>query len=111
MATLRGLLRDAERLGDDTLPDAVTVYQNQFALVLAQQGGPLAELAASANPMVTSERTPQPQPTPTGEPAAKGTETVKAAEATETTPDTPPASDETSTTTTELASGGRRHKR
>ena len=41
MATLRGLLRDAERLGDETLADAVTVYQNQFALVLAQQGGPL----------------------------------------------------------------------
>ena len=36
MATLRGLLRDAERLGDETLADAVTVYQNQFALVLAQ---------------------------------------------------------------------------
>ena len=46
MATLRGLLRDAERLGDETLADAVTVYQNQFALVLAQQGGPLSELAA-----------------------------------------------------------------
>ena len=39
MATLRGLLRDAERLKDETLADAVTVYQSQFALVLAQQGG------------------------------------------------------------------------
>jgi len=36
MATLRGLLRDAERLQDETLADAVTAYQNQFALVLAQ---------------------------------------------------------------------------
>jgi hypothetical protein len=37
IATLRGLLRDAERLGDETLADAVTVHLNQFALVLAQQ--------------------------------------------------------------------------
>jgi hypothetical protein len=114
MATLRGLLRDAERLGDDTLADAVTVYQNQFALVLAQQGGPLAELVASVKPPVDSERSPAPQPTPTREAAAKAAETAKAAESAkpaETTPDAPSASDETPTTTTELASGGRRHKR
>ncbi|PBJ67381.1 hypothetical protein BB737_02395, partial [Mycobacterium avium subsp. hominissuis] len=34
---LRGLLRDAETLGDDTLAGAVTVYLNQFSLVIAQQ--------------------------------------------------------------------------
>src|SRR5690349_7293734 len=61
MATLRGLLRDAERLGDETLADAVTVYQNQFALVLAQQGGPLAELVKS-RPPAPVERKPQSQP-------------------------------------------------
>src|SRR5689334_15466730 len=60
MATLRGLLRDAERLGDETLADAVTVYQNQFALVLAQQGGPLSELAAAA-PSTTDEKDTAPQ--------------------------------------------------
>lgn len=42
---LRGLLRDAEDLGDETLARAVAVYQEQFLLVLAQQGGPLDRLA------------------------------------------------------------------
>ncbi len=100
MATLRGLLRDAERLEDETLADAVTVYQSQFALVLAQQGGPLAELAASVKP-ATSGRTPQPQPTSTEGPV----------KATENTPDKEAVPDETPTTTTELTTGGRRHKR
>ncbi|WP_319457490.1 MULTISPECIES: hypothetical protein [unclassified Mycobacterium] len=44
---LRGLLRDAEQLGDDTLAKAVVVYQEQLLLVLAQQGGPVAELAVA----------------------------------------------------------------
>jgi hypothetical protein len=100
MATLRGLLRDAERLGDETLADAVTVYQSQFALVLAQQGGPLADLAASVKP-VSDGRTPQPQPTSTQEPA----------KATDNKTDIQPVADETLTTTTELAGGGRRRKR
>ena len=42
---LRGLLRDAEALGDDTLAKAIVVYQEQLLLVLAQQGGPVAGLA------------------------------------------------------------------
>ena len=46
---LRGLLRDAEQLCDDALANAVTVYQHQFSLVLAQQGGPLSELGAAAS--------------------------------------------------------------
>jgi hypothetical protein len=41
---LAGLHRDATRLGDDTLVKAIAVYLNQFSLVLAQQGGPLAHL-------------------------------------------------------------------
>jgi hypothetical protein len=40
---LRGLLRDAEHLGDDTLARAVSVYLGQFSLVLAQQGSLLDE--------------------------------------------------------------------
>jgi hypothetical protein len=44
---LRGLLGDAELLGDDTLAKAVAVYQEQLLLVLAQQGGPVAELAVA----------------------------------------------------------------
>jgi hypothetical protein len=45
---LRGLLRDAEQLGDDTLASAVMVHLNQFSLVLAQQAGPLTELTATS---------------------------------------------------------------
>lgn len=45
---LRGLLRDAERLGDDALAKVVAVYQEQFLLVLAQQSGPLSSLAGAA---------------------------------------------------------------
>jgi hypothetical protein len=41
---LVGLQRDATRLGDETLVKAIAVYLNQFSLVLAQQGGPLAHL-------------------------------------------------------------------
>ncbi|MDT5351364.1 MAG: hypothetical protein QOH91_4651 [Mycobacterium sp.] len=43
---LRGLLRDAERLGDDTLAKAVSVYLGQFSLVLAQHGSLLSEFDA-----------------------------------------------------------------
>jgi hypothetical protein len=39
---LRGLLRDAEELGDDTLAKGITVYQSRLALVLAQQGVPVS---------------------------------------------------------------------
>jgi len=98
MATLRGLLRDAERLGDETLADAVTVYQSQFALVLAQQGGPLSELAAASSSAVGGDSVPQ---------ATSAEEPVKA---TDDKPDKQPAPDETSTSTTELATGGRRRK-
>lgn len=44
LALLRGLLRDAEELGDDTLATAVAAHLDQFTLVLAQQSGRLAEL-------------------------------------------------------------------
>lgn len=47
---LSGLLRDAERLGDDTLARAVAVYQEQLVLVLAQQAGPVSEVATPARP-------------------------------------------------------------
>jgi hypothetical protein len=46
LTVVRGLLRDAEELGDDTLAKAVAVYQEQFLLVLAQQSGPLSALVA-----------------------------------------------------------------
>jgi hypothetical protein len=98
MATLRGLLRDAERLKDETLADAVTVYQNQFALVLAQQGGPLSELAARG-PSAKGARNVQPQASSTEEPAKQ----------TQDKPAKQPETSENSRSTTELASGGQRH--
>jgi hypothetical protein len=42
---LGGLLRDAERLGDETLAKAVAAYQEQLLLVLAQQAGPVSDIA------------------------------------------------------------------
>ncbi|MCV7424787.1 hypothetical protein H7K45_30035 [Mycobacterium yunnanensis] len=42
---LSGLLRDAERLGDDSLARAVAVHQEQLLLVLAQQAGPVSDVA------------------------------------------------------------------
>jgi hypothetical protein len=61
---LRGLLRDTEQLGDDTLAGAVSVYLGQFTLVLAQQGSLLGELAAAPSPGDTpaQEHTPTQQP-------------------------------------------------
>ena len=50
---LSGLLREAERLGDETLAKAVAVYQEQLVLVLAQQAGPVSGIAKTAK-----ERTP-----------------------------------------------------
>ncbi|RDH77943.1 hypothetical protein DVS77_13935 [Mycolicibacterium moriokaense] len=99
MATLNGLLRDAERIGDETLADAVTAYQNQFALVLAQQGGPLSELAAGPPPAKTA-RGPQPQ-APAREPAKP----------TDAQADKQPVPDESSAATAEVASDGGRRRR
>jgi hypothetical protein len=107
MATLRGLLRDAERLGDETLADAVTVYQSQFALVLAQQGGPLTALATGA-PSAPAKRSAPPQaPSPKEpvKPPANGPAKPQEDRADKPkTPAEPPAS------TTEMAGGGRRRE-
>jgi hypothetical protein len=102
VTTLRGLLRDAERLGDETLADAVTVHLNQFALVLAQQGGPLAELAASAAPSATSGRTPPPQPPSAEKPAKVNDDKADKVDR---------QASEGPTSTAELTSDGRRRQR
>ena len=59
---LGGLLRDAERLGDETLAKAVAVYQEQLLLVLAQQAGPVSGLtgATTARPPTTPNNKPAP---------------------------------------------------
>lgn len=46
---LRGLLRDAESLGDATLTGAVTVYLSQFSQVLTQQGSVTSEPAVRSD--------------------------------------------------------------
>jgi len=67
---LGGLLRDAERLGDETLAKAVAVYQEQLLLVLAQQAGPVSDIAGPRPPESKHDRNPAPaapKPTPTAE--------------------------------------------
>lgn len=54
---LGGLLRDAERLGDETLARAVAVYQEQLVLVLAQQAGPVSNVAEATEPAPEPETT------------------------------------------------------
>jgi hypothetical protein len=89
---LRGLLRDAEQLGDDTLARAVSVYLGQFSLVLAQQGSLLSEPADASSSATVAKPDEQaameePQPAP------------------------PPVDDELSATTRRVAAGGRRRRR
>jgi hypothetical protein len=60
---LRGLLRDAEALGDDTLAKAVAVYQEQVLLVLAQQAGPVAGISGAATVKLPAAKS-APAPTP-----------------------------------------------
>lgn len=58
---LSGLLSDAKRLGDDTLAKAITVYLNQFSLVLTQQGGPLAHLRNGSGHIASPPRAADPE--------------------------------------------------
>jgi hypothetical protein len=46
---LRGILREADELGDEALGNAVTVHLSQFSLVLAQQSGHLTHPAAATS--------------------------------------------------------------
>jgi hypothetical protein len=115
---LRGLLRDAERLGDDTLANAVAVHQEQLLLVLAQQGGPLSTLAAPA-PAASAHRGPDKTPPPdqqassTEGPASSGVASEprrRRAAATATGAAPEPATGETPSATGE-ETGGRRRRR
>jgi hypothetical protein len=66
---LRGLLRDAETLGDDTLARAVAVYQEQLLLVLAQQAGPVSDVAGPPTVKLPAAKPgKQPAPTPRRKP-------------------------------------------
>jgi hypothetical protein len=57
---LGGLLRDAERLGDETLAKAVAVYQEQLLLVLAQQAGPVSDLTGAPSVRTPSKANDKP---------------------------------------------------
>ncbi len=103
MATLRGLLRDAERLGDETLADAVATYQNQFALVLAQQGGPAVPSSRKAHHRRRRMRERSSRRRP-----ARSSRQARVAEDK---PDKTPAPDDDPTSATEMAGDGRRHRR
>jgi hypothetical protein len=84
---LSGLLRDAERLGDETLAKAVAVYQEQLLLVLAQQAGPVSDIAGATttrpsdetrdNKPASAHRKPS-MPTPTVAAEKSSTETPSA---------------------------------
>jgi hypothetical protein len=86
---LRGLLRDAEQLGDDTLARAVSVYLGQFSLVLAQQGSLLSEPPDDASSSATGAKANDQGVTEGARPLA----------------------DELSETTRRIAAGGRRRRR
>ena len=84
---LSGLLCDAERLGDETLAKAVAVYQEQLLLVLAQQAGPVSDIAGATttrpsdetrdNKPASAHRKPS-MPTPTVAAEKSSTETPSA---------------------------------
>jgi hypothetical protein len=62
---LGGLLREAERLGDETLAKAVAVYQEQLLLVLAQQAGPVSSIAGARSAHRKPDIAPPPPPAET----------------------------------------------
>jgi hypothetical protein len=92
---LRGLLRDVQQLGDDTLAKAIAVYHSQLALVLAQQGGPLSALRPNASKSTDGQRR-----TPTASSTTEKTE-----------PPPTQAANQSRTSTAEVTVGERRHGR
>jgi hypothetical protein len=70
---LGGLLHEAERLGDETLAKAVAVYQEQLLLVLAQQAGPVSDIAKTSTPDGKRDHKPveKPSAAPPSEPATE----------------------------------------
>ena len=93
---LGGLLRDAERLGDETLAKAVAVYQEQLLLVLAQQAGPVSDIAGATTRPPDRTRDNKP-PSAHRKPHAS-------------TPDAETPSAETLSATVTESSGGRRRR-
>lgn len=112
LQVLRGLLRDAEQLADDTLVKAITVYQEQLLLVLAQQSGPLSRLATETATPVNGGSTASPSrdtprsidsPGPASAPGRRTTPPTAS-------PASESESDEITTAATEKTSGRRRRQ-
>ncbi|WP_343709017.1 hypothetical protein [Mycobacterium sp.] len=85
---LSGLHRDAKRLADETLVNAIGVYLSQFARVLAQQGGPLSHLpterggdSGDTSRTAAARRRAEPEPAdaPTEQPSAPESDLESAA--------------------------------
>lgn len=96
---LGGLLRDAERLGDETLAKAVAVYQEQLLLVLAQQAGPVSGIAG-ATTVRPRDRKRDDRPASADQKSANGAST----------PDAETFSAETPSAPVAESSGGRRRR-
>lgn len=73
LEVLRGIMRQAEELGDEELGNAATVHLSQLSLVLAQQSGPLTRPGNDAPAQVTApesapDNTTSARPTHSGGP-------------------------------------------
>ncbi|WP_242456391.1 hypothetical protein [Mycolicibacterium sp. P1-18] len=77
---LSGLLDDADRLGDETLGRAVAVYQEQLVLVLAQQAGPVSDVATSSGGRHVEESAPTHQDADDAAPTPEPQTTVLSAQ-------------------------------
>lgn len=75
---LRGLLRDAEDLDDQTLRDAVRAYLNEFSLVLSQQTNALPTPIGAPDPAPAADHHEQPVPEAQAMQSAPTTNTVDA---------------------------------
>jgi hypothetical protein len=96
---LGGLLRDAERLGDETLAKAVAVYQEQLLLVLAQQAGPVSDVNGAATARTPSKAAAKPASSAHRKP-----------DTTTPTPPAQPTPGETAPVAVTESGGGRRHR-
>jgi hypothetical protein len=107
---LSGLHRDAKRLDDETLAKAIGVYLNQFALVLAQQGGPISRLNADSAGESGESRSAAKSPARTTASRRAAKPEPAAASAAEQTADPAPETGSAAPTAAAGASGRRRRQ-
>lgn len=110
---LRGLLHDAEQLGDEALAKTVATYQEQLLLVLMQQSGPLSRLAGAATRKDGPDNSipPDTQATPgPGGVSAPGNRPESASNTSAAAVAPEPATAATHSAADEQAAGGRRRR-